>query len=179
MDDGRKGSTIRRMASEAAVLAWLNLTQTHAALRLALNRAIEREAGAGLAEVEVLRRLDTAPDARLRMSELADRVSVAPSGMTRLVDRLVERGWVERDQPSEDRRSVYARITDDGRSLLHRAAPVYVRTIGEGLAGPLGDADMAELRRLLRLVLEGLGRWDDERCDAPADVPEPRLAGSS
>lgn len=148
-----------------AIRAWLNLTQVHAALRAGLGRALEAEAGVGLSEMEVLRRLAVAPGERLRMRDVADQLFVAQSGVTRIVDRLVDQGWVDREQLPEDRRTIYARLTDEGRSVLERAAPVYVRTVTEQLGGDLTPTDLADLRRVLKSVLEGLGAWDDERCD--------------
>jgi DNA-binding MarR family transcriptional regulator len=148
-----------------AILAWLNLNQAHAVLRAGLGRALETQAGVGISEIEVLRRLAFAPDERLRMRDLADQLFVAQSGITRIIDRLVRQGWVVREQPPDDRRTIYARLTDEGRSVVERAVPVYARTVAEQLGGDLSASDVAELRRVLRRVLEGLGAWDDERCD--------------
>jgi DNA-binding MarR family transcriptional regulator len=148
-----------------AILAWLNLSQAYAVLRAGLGRALEAEAGVGISEIEVLRRLVFAPDQRLRMRDLADQLSVAQSGVTRIVDRLVSQGWVVREQPPDDRRTIYARLTDAGRSVVERAGPVYARTVTEQLGHGMSPTDLAELRRVLRIVLEGLGAWDDERCD--------------
>lgn len=156
-----------------AVLAWLNLSQANAVLRAGLGRALEAEAGVGISEMEVLRRLVNARDARLRMRDLADQLSVAQSGVTRIVDRLVSQGWVVREQPPDDRRTIYARITGAGRSVVDRAGPVYARTVTEQLGTSLSPADLAELRRVLRLVLEGLGAWDDARCDPHHAVGSP------
>jgi DNA-binding MarR family transcriptional regulator len=152
-----------------AIRAWLNLSQAHAALRAGLGRALE--AGVGLSEIEVLRRLAFAPGERLRMRDLADQLFVAQSGVTRIVDRLVTQGWVVREQPPDDRRTVYARLTEAGRSVVSRAVPVYARTVTEQLGGSLSPADLAEMRRVLRRVLEGLSAWDEERCD-PHQVGE-------
>jgi DNA-binding MarR family transcriptional regulator len=148
-----------------AIRAWLNLSQASAALRAGLGRTLEAEAGVGLSEIEVLRRLAYAPAERLRMRDLADQLFVAQSGVTRIIDRLVSQGWVVREQPPDDRRTVYARLTDEGRAIVERAVPVYARTVSEQLGDALSPADLADLRRVLRRVLENLGAWDDERCD--------------
>jgi DNA-binding MarR family transcriptional regulator len=121
--------------------------------------------------MEVLRRLAFAPDERLRMRDLADQLFVAQSGITRIIDRLVDQGWVTREQEPDDRRTIYARLTSQGRGVLALAAPVYLRTVTQQLGGDLSAEDLSELRRVLRRVLEGLGAWDDERCD-PQQVSE-------
>jgi DNA-binding MarR family transcriptional regulator len=153
---------------DQAMLAFLNLSQTHVVLRAGLSRALESEAGVGLSEIEVLRRIAVAPGERLRMRDLADQLYVAQSGITRIVDHLVAKDWVVREQPPDDRRTIYARLTEGGRAALCRAMPVYARTAAEQLGGGLSVADLAELRRVLRRVLERLGAWDDERCDPRA-----------
>lgn len=148
-----------------AVRAWLNLSQVHGVVRVGLERALEAEAGVGLSEIEVLRRLAFVPGERLRMRDLADQLSIAQSGVTRIIDRLVSQGWVVREQPPDDRRTVYARLTADGRVVVDRAQPVYARTVTAMLGRDLSPADIVALRRVLRQVLEGLGEWDDVRCD--------------
>jgi DNA-binding MarR family transcriptional regulator len=153
-----------------AALAWLNLAQVYGTVRGALSRALEIEAGVGLSETEVLYRLGHAPAERLRMTDLADQLLMAQSGITRVVDRLVERGWVVREQPPDNRRTVYARLTDGGRAVLERARPVYVRSVGEQIGSALDPADVVDLRRLLRQVLERLGAWDDARCDPSGEL---------
>lgn len=157
-----------------AIRAFLNLSQAHAALRAGLSRALESEAGIGLTEAEVLRRLTVAPGERLRMRDLADQMFVAQSGVTRVVDRLVAQGWVVREQPPDDRRTIYARLTESGRGLVAQAVPVYARTLTEQLAGGLSTEELADLRRVLRRILERLGAWDDERCDPPEVGEAPR-----
>lgn len=154
-----------------AILAWLNLSQAHAVLRTGLGRALEAEAGVGLSEVEVLRRLASAPEARLRMRDLADQLFIAQSGVTRIVDRLVAQGFVTRAQPPDDRRTVYALLEPEGRSAVERAIPVYVRAVSDQLGRHLSSADLAQLRRVLRVVLEGSGHWDEVRCNPHPDAP--------
>lgn len=151
--------------ADEATLAWLNLGQAFAVVRAGVSRALESEAGIGLSESELLFRLAGAPSERLRMSALADRLLMAQSGITRVVDRLVEQGLVEREQPPDDRRTVYARLTPAGRAASERARAVYVRSVGEQLGGSLEDSELADLRRLMRRILERSGAWDDDRCE--------------
>jgi len=62
----------------------------------------------------VLYELVRAPGNRLRMAELADRLLFTRSGVTRLVDRLVELGYVTRCASSTDGRGLYAQLTAEG-----------------------------------------------------------------
>jgi DNA-binding MarR family transcriptional regulator len=56
------------------------------------------------------------------MSELAERIQQSSATMTGIVDRLVEKGWVNRRRSEEDRRAVYVSLTPDGQQILNRVA---------------------------------------------------------
>src|SRR5687767_11095724 len=84
-----------------------------------------------LAWYDVLVQLAHAPGRRLRMAELAERVLLSRSGLTRLVDRLVREGLVVRDSCSSDGRGVNAVLTEHGLTRLRAAAPTHLRGIGE------------------------------------------------
>jgi hypothetical protein len=71
---------------------------------------------------------------------------------------------------------VYAAITPKGRRVLKEATPAFLAGIEEHFARHLSDADVRTLRKLLRKLLVGNGRWDDSRCgSAPASATS--LAG--
>jgi DNA-binding MarR family transcriptional regulator len=112
--------------------AWVGFLRAHAGLVRELDRNLEEAHGLPLTQYEVLLYLDAAPERRLRMSELARSVLLSQSGVTRLVDRLQAQGLVVREPCAEDRRVLYARITDEGRRRLARARPTHlagVRTL--------------------------------------------------
>ena len=89
------------------------------------------------AEFEVCMRLARSPEGRLRMSDLAAQTRLTSSGITRLVDRLVERGLVARRDCASDRRTTFAVITDEGRALLERVLPAHLELIETWLVSPL------------------------------------------
>lgn len=106
-----------------------------------------------LSDYDVLVQLAGAESHRLRMSELADRVLLSRSGVTRLVDRLVAEGLVERVTCDDDRRGQWASLTEAGVARLRRASPTHLRGIGEHFIGRLSDDELAVLERTLsRLV---------------------------
>ena len=114
---------------EAAVGAWRALLQAqHVALR-----AIEAELAAAdvipLTWYDVLLELRAAPDMRLRMQELADRVVLSRTRVSRLVDELVAAGYVRRERCPDDGRSWFAVLTASGRRARRQAAPVYLAAI--------------------------------------------------
>lgn len=149
-------------------ITWFNLARVYASIRIELDRAIERETGIGLSEGEVLFRLVFAPRERLRMSDLADRLCMAQSGITRVVDRLVEQGLVARETPPSNRRSIDARLTPAGRKAFERARPVYMKLIRDRLGRGLTPREAARLRAALRSVLEALGTREEVPWADPA-----------
>ena len=91
--------------------------------------------------------------AALRMTELAERVMLSPSGLTRLVDQLVEEGLVQRERVPHDARVVLARLTDRGRQVLRRAARTHVRGIREHFTGKMSGAQLQEVASALETIV--------------------------
>jgi hypothetical protein len=87
--------------------AWRGLLRVHAALVKALDAELVAEHDLPLSSYEVLMTLQAAPGRRCRMAELADRVLLSRSGMTRLVDRLEREGLLERDSCTSDGRPTH------------------------------------------------------------------------
>jgi DNA-binding MarR family transcriptional regulator len=106
--------------------AWEGFLRTHAALVRELDRELEAGHGLPLHQYEVLLVLARTPGGRARMSELADRVLLSQSGLTRLVDRLERERLVVRERCENDRRGLYARVTDEGLQRLAEARPTHL-----------------------------------------------------
>jgi DNA-binding MarR family transcriptional regulator len=102
---------------------------------------LERELAAAhampLSWYDVLLELNSAPERRLRMSELGTRVVLSRERVSRVVDELVRAGLVARERNPEDRRSVFAVITPAGRDRLRAAAPTYLAGIERHFTGRL------------------------------------------
>jgi DNA-binding MarR family transcriptional regulator len=117
--------------------AWHALMRTHAKIARVLGAELEAEQGLSLPAYEVLAHLSEAPSRRLRMSDLAAYAVLTPSGLTRLVDKLVRDGLVERARCATDARVVYAVITADGMRRLRSAYPTHLRGVREHLINRL------------------------------------------
>ena len=94
--------------------AWHAFIRAHARVVRLLEAELEAEHGLTLPAYEVLAHLTEAPDRRLRMSDLAAMSVLTPSGLTRVVDKLVREGYVERQRCASDARVVYAAVTPTG-----------------------------------------------------------------
>jgi DNA-binding MarR family transcriptional regulator len=147
-------STVERpTADEVAV--WRAFLRAHAQLL----RTMEGDLGAAgeipLVTYDVLVQLSEAPDHRLRMTELADRVLLSRSGLTRLVDRLERDGLVERVPCPDDARGTHAAITELGMDRLRSASHVHLRGVAEQFIGRFDRRELARLGQLLgRLTSE-------------------------
>ena len=101
--------------------AWRGVLEVHARVTHQLDAQMHAEHGLSLSAYEVLMFLADAPEHRLRMSEIADRVLLSRSGCTRLVDRLADQGYVTRCAASNDGRGLYAELTEAGLTKITAA----------------------------------------------------------
>jgi DNA-binding MarR family transcriptional regulator len=136
------------------VAAWRGLLRSHAALVRELDRELELAHGLPLNEYEVLFLLSRAPDGRLRMSDLADQVLLSQSGLTRLADRLERAGLVVRVRCAEDRRGLFAEITDEGRSRFALARQTHLEGVQRLFLSRLQPAQLDALALAWEAVLD-------------------------
>jgi DNA-binding MarR family transcriptional regulator len=136
--------------------AWGALLQVHAALVPELDRELRRRTGLPLAWYDVLLELRSAPDHRLTMSELGDRVVLSRSRVSRVVDELAGEGLVTREANPSDARSAYAVLSASGEKRFREAAPVYVSGIEQGFAAGLSEAELRTITAALQRVRERL-----------------------
>jgi MarR family 2-MHQ and catechol resistance regulon transcriptional repressor len=114
------------------------------------------EHGLGEIEFEVLLRLARSPGGLLRMGDLAAQTSLTSSGVTRVIDRLVAAGSVQRRACTTDRRTTYAVISDHGRARLEAALPGHLELIERWLVGPLAAEQLAAFVDTLRTLRDGV-----------------------
>lgn len=134
--------------------AWGAFLESHAFVMRRLAAELEAEGGLSLADFDALIQLAIAPGRCRRMSELADAVLLSRSGVSRMVDRLVAAGLVERRTCPSDARGAEAALTPAGEARLHKAAEVHFRGVAEHFLDlvPAGDRDA--MTRALRAVAE-------------------------
>jgi DNA-binding MarR family transcriptional regulator len=131
--------------TERELGAWRGFLRVHAALVRELDRELEEAHGLPLTHYEVLLHLGNAPGCRLRMSDLAQSVLLSQSGVTRLVDRLEAAGLVARSPCAEDRRVLYAQLTDAGRARLETARPTHLAGVRARFLSRFDDDELAFL----------------------------------
>ena len=112
---------------------WSKVLTLHAYVERQLTQALQRKHGIGLSEFRALECLSQTSDGELRMQDLADKVGLGQSSVTRLVGRLDTAGFVVRDLCPDDKRGVYAVITDEGRQRYAAARGTYSEVLSSAL----------------------------------------------
>lgn len=132
--------------------AWARLLRTH---KLLIERVQKALANADLPPLEwydLLLELDLADGKRLRLFDLGERIVLSRSNLSRLCDRLEKEGLVRREHCAEDRRGLYATLTDSGAALRRQMWPIYRDAIQEHFASHLSDEEAQALAELLLKV---------------------------
>lgn len=131
---------------------WRALISVTTGVLGALDGELQSEHGLSLGEYEVLVHLSEEPERSLRMTDLAGRLHLSPSGITRRIDGLERAGLVERQQCPSDRRGSNAVLTAEGVRRLAAAAPTHVRGVRAHFIDQLSDREIADLASALSSV---------------------------
>src|SRR4051812_7873612 len=116
-----------RWLSDAEQASWRAILRGTRLLEQALDDALN-DAGLQLSEYEIISMLSESPHHRLRMSELAAMVVQSRSRLTHTAKRLEDRGWVTREQCSDDKRGVELVLTTGGLAAVGDIARVHVQS---------------------------------------------------
>src|SRR4028118_662265 len=106
---------------ERELRAWTGFLHAHATLLRRLDAELEAEHGLPVSSYEVLMNVADAEGERMRMHDIASRVLLSRSGLTRLVDRLEKSGCVRRESCPDDARGAFAVLTPAGRVAIDAA----------------------------------------------------------
>jgi DNA-binding MarR family transcriptional regulator len=145
-------STTTSTASSTAsrqIDAWIRLLRVHAATTRQFNAELVAEHGLTLNDFDVLAQLSNAPDAMLRRVDLAERVLLTPSGITRLLEGLEQAGYVERKSCASDARVSYACLTEAGREKLEQAKATHRASVKALFAERYSEDEVETLVALL------------------------------
>jgi MarR family 2-MHQ and catechol resistance regulon transcriptional repressor len=152
-----------RTKTSPAVDALGKLLGAHATLTRELSAALVAEHGLTMNDYGTLLLLSRAGDEGMRRIDLANELQLSPSGITRLLDRLMAAGYVGKGECGTDARVSYAVLTDAGLAKLRGSAPAHVADIERRLGAVLDERELATLAELLdRLGQNDLGCTPDE-----------------
>ncbi len=150
--------------------AWRGLIRLRETAMREIDRRLLQDGDLSLADYGILITLVTAPGLRLRMSELSTRQMLTPSGITRVVTRLEERGLVQREPDPEDGRASLATLTRPGLETLRRAQVIHHAAVRESFLGRLTPRELDRLAQLYEKALPGV-------VSAPVWPPPPASTG--
>jgi DNA-binding MarR family transcriptional regulator len=147
--------------------AWVALLRAHASLTRTLNAQLVQAHGLTINDYEVLLHLARADGHQLRRVDLAERLLLTASGITRLLDGLERAGYVCKGQCASDARVTYAVITDAGFAKLKAASGTHIDGIRGLFEERFSDGELDQLAELLaRLTAaEALGASDCSVAD--------------
>jgi DNA-binding MarR family transcriptional regulator len=125
------------------------LHEAHRRLDRAFNCSLEQHCGISGPFFEVLLRIGRSPGGRLTMSDLAMQLGLTSGGTTRLVDRVVAAGLVEREACPNDRRVQWVVLSPTGERKLDEALAIHLQDLQHELVDRLEPAELEVLERAL------------------------------
>jgi DNA-binding MarR family transcriptional regulator len=142
--------------TEAEFDAWRGLIRLRESVMREVDQRLRDAGEISIDDYGVLITLVGQPERRLRMSSLGARRLLTPSGITRAVMRLEQRGLVRREPDPEDRRASFAVLTEKGLVALRRAQRVHHSAVRELYLGRLLEREQLQLARLFEKALPGV-----------------------
>jgi DNA-binding MarR family transcriptional regulator len=132
-----------------ALDAWIRLLRAHAASTRELSAQLIARHSLTINDYEALLHLSRAEDGRMRRVDLAGRLLLTASGVTRLLDGLEAAGLVEKAACASDRRVTYAVLTDAGRERLQAASRSHIAAVRNLFESRFTEEELGELAALL------------------------------
>lgn len=146
-----------------ALDAWIRLLRAHAATTRALSAELLAEHSLTINDYEALLHLAKAEDGRMRRVDLAGRLLLTASGVTRLLDGLEAAGLVDKASCASDRRVTYAVLTPAGRERLRQASGSHVAAVRAVFEDRYTEEEIVHLADLLAR-LPSVGEADGSAC---------------
>lgn len=135
---------------------WRALARLLVLLPRALDADLRDAARLSLAEYVVLMNLSEAPNRQIRMTDLANRVGLSLSRISRMLDGFAAQGLIVKDRVADDARGSLATLTDAGLARLRVAYPAHLASVRDRVVDHLGELDLAGLATALQRVERGL-----------------------
>lgn len=138
--------------SEAELRAWRTYVESSWALHTRLEDDLRAMTGLSMSDYHVLVVLSEAPEHRLRMGELADRLVFSPSRITYQINQMTKRGLVRKQACSSDGRGQEAVLTDAGLAALVDAAPKHLATVRDSFIDHVEPSELAVIAAVFEKI---------------------------
>lgn len=132
---------------DVAVTAWESLFRAQVAIMRSLAADFPSR-DISLNEYDVMFNLSRQPDRRIRLRDLNSHVLLTQPSVSRLVDRLVTRGYVCKLIDPDDGRGAIVQLTSEGLALFRRVAVAHMDTIADRIGDTLNADELLELTDL-------------------------------
>jgi DNA-binding MarR family transcriptional regulator len=146
------GASSAKYLTDAEFGAWHGFLETHTRVLRELDQRLKADCGISVSEFDVLITLFNSPDRQLRMTDLANAITLTPAGLTHMANRLEREGLVERRTDPKDRRSSFLHLTDHGLARLDDARRGHNEVIRRRFLGPLSAAQLRQLTSAWRAI---------------------------
>jgi DNA-binding MarR family transcriptional regulator len=157
-----KGADVSELGRRLLTPPWLNawgaFLTAHKALENILTRELESACGLPLTWFDALAQLRMGPGQRLTMGQLASALLFSKSGLTRLIDRMVEAGLVQRLACPGDRRSLHIALTDAGEKKFRQAVPIHLGHVKRHFAAYIEDSEADAVESALTRMASAVRR---------------------
>lgn len=140
--------------SEPVVGAWARLLAAHRDALGRVERALDEAGLPALSWYDVLLELERAGGDGLRPFELERKLLLAQYNLSRLLERLVKAGCVDREPCEDDGRGRRLSISRRGKAVRRKMWPVYARAIQEAIGSKLAEDEARQLESLLRKLVD-------------------------
>lgn len=158
-------SQVLTQQQDLALDSWVRLIRGHASATRAISAQLVAEHGLTINDYEALLHLAKAEGGRMRRVDLAERLILTASGVTRLLDGLEAGGLVERASCATDRRVTYAVLSETGRTKLREASKSHIADVRAFFDERYTAEELEQLAKLLGR-LPGAGAAAGEDCSA-------------
>jgi DNA-binding MarR family transcriptional regulator len=150
---------MKKDLERAQLAAWRGLLTTQAYIVAKIEQSLVAADLHPLTWYDVLFALYEQPDKKLRMAELAEKVLLSRSGLTRLVDRLEREGYLRREACLTDKRGLHVCLTDNGEAAMRSIWPLYRNGISEWFGKHLSAQE-------INLLTSVFAKINEPRSDA-------------
>jgi len=143
------------------MLTWVSLVHAGSYLPGALSQHLDEQLGISLSEQDLLKQLDVA-GGELKLTDLSRRIYLSKAGVTKMMDRLVSAGLVNRVRSQSDRRVINAKLTTTGTKVLHDSRKLLVAWVKTNVSDHLSEKQLLAMGDALKTLLAGHQRWEGQ-----------------
>tara|TARA_Y100000590_G_scaffold404165_1_gene491447 strand:- start:6 stop:452 length:447 start_codon:yes stop_codon:yes gene_type:complete len=144
---------MKRKITESQIDTWGKLLRIHSNSTVAIESALSQNEQISLIWYDVLLVVSKAPKKKLRFAEIADRIVLTRSGLSRCIANLEKKGYLKREKCEEDKRGAFAILTNKGKKALKSAWPIYRNKISETFIDRLNGEEIKQLDEIFDKIL--------------------------